>query len=66
MTLSGTKTVLEAAIGRGMSKTKRRNPNYISEDDRWMKKGGSHRGPSRKKQKQNFLREIEDVENVYR
>jgi len=40
-----------------MSKTKRRNPNYHSEDDRWLKKGGGHTGPSRRKQKQQILQE---------
>lgn len=46
-----------------MSKSKRRNPRYFDEDDRWMRKGGSHSGPSRKKQKQQFLRELEDFED---
>jgi hypothetical protein len=35
----------------------------MREDDRWMKKGGSHSGPSRKKAKQQLLREIEDFDD---
>jgi len=44
-----------------MSKTKRRNPHYITDDDRWIKKGGKHFGPSRRSKKQDFEQEIEEV-----
>lgn len=43
-----------------MSKTKRKQPDWLREDDRWMRKGGKHREPSRKATKQDFLKETED------
>lgn len=48
-----------------MSKTKRKQPEWLREEDKWAKRGVA-KSPSRKRQKQEFLREIEDVENVYR
>jgi hypothetical protein len=44
-----------------MGKTKRKNPVYATDDDRWIKKGAKHLGPSRKSQKQDFEQEIEEV-----
>jgi len=49
-----------------MGKTNRRNPAYFGEDDRWMRKGGTHRPKSRKKDKQDFLKQIEDFEDYGR
>jgi len=43
-----------------MGKTTRKQPEWMREDDRWMKKGGKHNGPSRKAEKQDFMREIDD------
>jgi len=43
-----------------MGKTTRKQPEWMREDDRWMRKGAKHEGPSRKKGKQDFMREIDD------
>ncbi len=48
-----------------MSKTKRKQPEWLREEDKWAKRDAA-KGPSRKRQKQEFLRDIEDLENVYR
>jgi len=41
-----------------MGKTKRKQPAWMREDNRWMRKGGSHKGePSRRKQKQQLFEE---------
>jgi hypothetical protein len=42
-----------------MGKTKRKQPEWLRDDDRWMRKGGSHKDrPSRKKQKQKLYDEV--------
>jgi len=41
-----------------MGKTWRRQPQY--EDDRWKRKGGPHKGPSRKAQKQRIEKDIDN------
>lgn len=46
-----------------MGKTTRKQPDWMREDDRWMKKGVKHKGPSRKAEKQDFMREIDDYFN---
>jgi hypothetical protein len=43
-----------------MGKTVKKQPDWMREEDRWMKKGGKHSGPSRKSEKQDFMREIDD------
>ena len=43
-----------------MGKTIRRQAPV---DDRWVRKGGPHQTKSRKKDKQDFLRQIEDFED---
>ena len=43
-----------------MSKTIRRQPKWARDDDRWLKKGGRHTGPSRKKDKQQLFRQAEE------
>jgi len=43
-----------------MGKTTRKQPEWLKEDDRWIRKGAKHEGPSRKKGKQDFMREIDD------
>jgi len=45
-----------------MSKTRRKQPDWLREDERWMRKGGKHSGPSRKKEKQQMMKEVEDYE----
>jgi len=44
-----------------MGKTKRKQPEWMREDDRWMKKGGKHFGPSRRSKKQDFEQEINEA-----
>jgi len=49
-----------------MSKTKRKAPVGSYEDDRLVKKGGGHSGPSRRKQKQDLLHEAYENVSDYR
>ena len=60
--LLGAPTVKYYSIVQGlmMGKTTRKQPEWMREDDRWMKKGAKHNGPSRKAEKQDFMREIDD------
>jgi len=44
-----------------MGKTRRKQPEWMRDDDRWMKKGGKHSKPSRRSEKQIFEKEIDEV-----
>jgi len=48
-----------------MSKTKRKQPDWMREDDRWMRKGAVHNNlASRRRQKQELLSQaLEDFED---
>jgi len=58
------KTLTTTYPSSEMSKTKKKQPNWMREDDRWLRKGGGHSGPSRRKQKQEILFDMyEDYED---
>ena len=44
-----------------MGKTRRKQPDWMTDDDRWMKKGGKHFSKSRRSKKQDFEQEVSDV-----
>jgi len=50
-----------------MSKTKRKQPDWMRDDDRWMRKGAVHNNlASRRKQKQDLLSQaLEEFEDGF-